>query len=381
MMRPKILEPLNTNNGTGDWLRYDPVYVKIRDAKREENDGLSRENWEGEIKNANWQEVESLTLEILENKSKDLQLLCWLIEARLHLYGIDVFAEDTSLLLNFIKTFWENCHPSKEADSNQEFRTHILEAFLRSATQIIIVEPFKELSPILDFPINLALCYENDTLERMSKKGGEATSLYQKALGNGLVTMGRIRNAFSEVQKEMGDTKKGTLEACIKNLKGISEIIDTETKNNAPDFSKLTNHLQEMVGLYSLCKKLPAQEKQEDAKEENNPLATPEINTNKENSPEKEGIHNRAEVYQAVRQLGDFLLTLEPHSPSPALLKLVGEWENKTLSQILKELQSIQPEIRSLLELLARAAQQEKQPNSSAPSSTDTSALSNMIPG
>ncbi|MCE2716419.1 MAG: type VI secretion system protein TssA [Pseudomonadota bacterium] len=374
----KLLEPIATNNKAGDWLRYDPLYVKIRDARREENDGLSRESWEGEIKSANWQEVESLTLDLLENKTKDLQLFCWLIEARLHLYGFDIFAEDISLLLKFIKAFWEDCHPSKKEDPNQEFRAHILESFLRSTTQTIISEPFKELASILDLPINLALCYENDTLERLSKKGGDANNAYQKALANGLITIGRIRNAFSEVQKEKGEAKKATLEASIKNLNEISQIIDTEAKENAPDFSKLTNHLQEMVGLYSLSKKSTPQS---DKKTEDTITTLSEIIlTDNESPPEEKEINTRSEVYQTIRQLGKFLLTIEPHSPTPALLKLIGEWENKTLSQILKELQSIQPETRSLLELLARATQQEKQPTITA-ATPDTNALSNMIPG
>lgn len=103
---PKILEPLSKNNGSGEWLRYDPIYTKIRNAKREDNDGMSREIWEGEIKQANWQEVENLTLKALESQSKDLQLICWLIEARLHLYGIDTLPENIALLLSFLQKFW-----------------------------------------------------------------------------------------------------------------------------------------------------------------------------------------------------------------------------------------------------------------------------------
>ena len=101
-------------------------------------------------------------------------------------------------------------------------------------------------------------------------------------------------------------------------------------------------------------------------------------------APKKQTIDDRAGVYQAIRQLGEFLLTLEPHSPSPALLKLIGGWESKTLSQILAELKATQPETRSLLELLARATHQENPQLIAANTplgSTDTSQLSNLVPG
>ncbi len=377
----QLLSPISANNGVGQWLRYDPIYVKIRDARREENDGMHREAWEGELKRADWQAVEKMAYETTEKQSKDLQLVTWLIEARLHLYGLDVFSQDTEFLLTFIKNFWENCHPQKTEDPNQEFRTHILEAFIRSATETILLEPFAELSPILNQSLNLAKCYENDNLEKMSKQGGSAASSYQKSLADGLVTISRIKNAFSEVDKEKGITKVSQLEACVKNLQTINLFLDQEIGTEGPNFDSLINHLQELKNLYSLCQKVVTKKTTNNPESETPPLKETPQKKQEEADSNKKTINNRAEVYQAIRQLSGFLLTLDPHSPSPALLHLIGGWENKTLPQILAELQSTQPETKSLLELLARATQQEKQTSSATPKSTDISALSNLAQG
>lgn len=381
----KLLTPLSTNNGVGDWLRYDPVYIKIRDARREENDGMHRESWEGELKHANWQEVERLCADTLQTKTKDLQLITWLLEARLHLHGVANFSQDSALLLTFIKIFWKDLHPQKTEDPDQEFRTNILESFLRSAGEIILLEPLKELSPIFSQPPNLAKCYEADNLEKTAKRGGAAADTYQKSLTNGLITIDRIRNALSEVTKEKGTAKVSLLDACIQNLKNIDIFVNEEIGNEGPRFDGLINHLEELRGLYSLCKKVP------DEKINNETISSTTLalldeektESNKEDDPKKQTIDDRAGVYQAIRQLGEFLLTLEPHSPSPALLKLIGGWENKTLSQILAELKATQPETRSLLELLARATQQNHQPiAANTPlGSADISQLSNLVPG
>jgi type VI secretion system protein ImpA len=381
-----LLAPISTNNGVGEWLRYDPIYVKIRDARREENDGMHRENWEGELKHANWQEVERLSTSTLQTKTKDLQLLTWLLEARLHLYGVANFSQDTALLLTFIRTFWKDLHPQKTEDPDQEFRTNILESFIRLASETILLEPLNELSPIFSQPPNLAKCYEADNLEKTAKSGGAAADTYQKSLTNGLITIDRIRNALSEVNKEKGEAKVFLLEACIQNLKSIDDFVNEAIGNEGPRFDGLISHLEELKGLYCLCKKVPDEKINNETISSTTLALSDEEKTesNKEGDPKKQTIDDRAGVYQAIRQLGEFLLTLEPHSPSPALLKLIGGWENKTLSQILAELKATQPETRSLLELLARATHQENPQLIAANTSlgsTDISQLSNIVPG
>lgn len=379
-----LLTPLTTNNGVGEWLRYDPVYTKIKDARREEDDGMPREAWEAELKHANWQEVERLCINALQTKTKDLQLLVWLLEARLHSYGLDKFSQDTTMFLEFIKSFWQDLYPQKTEDPLQEFRTHIIEAFLRSAGDIILLEPLTMLSPFFTQPPTLAKCYEADSLEKTAKRGGAAADAYQRALKDGLITMDRIRNALSEVSKEKGIEKVSLLETCIQNIKDIETFISNEIGNEGPRFDEFSNHLTELKGLYSLCQKETAEKTPEEKTPGSGLAASDEQSgTQESDTRSKTTISDRAEVYQAVRQLSEYLLTLEPHSPSPALLGLVGSWESKTLSQILVDLQSAQPEIRSLLELLARATTLEKLhpiPANTPSGSPDISQLSNLVP-
>ena len=382
-----LLTPLGTNNGVGEWLRYDPVYIKIKDARREEDDGMRRESWEGELKHANWQEVERLCTDVLQTRTKDLQLFVWLLEARLHLYDLNTFSQDTTVFLGFIKSFWQDLYPQITEDPSQEFRTHIVEAFLRSAGDIILLQPLNILSPFFSQPPNLAKCYEADNLEKTAKRGGDAAGAYQKALANGLIAMDRIRNALCEVNKEKGLIKISVLETCIQNIKDIDAFINNEVGSEGPSFDELSNHLTELKGLYSLCQK-EAAEKIIGEKASGPGLASSDEKqeTPKESDTGSQTINDRAGVYQAIRQLSEYLITLEPHSPSPALLRLVGSWESKTLSQILVELQSSQPEIRSLLGLLARATNQEQSQFISSPAnapggSTDISQLSNLAPG
>ena len=374
-----LLTPLSTNNGVGEWLRYDPIYGKIRDARREDDDGMHREPWEGELKHANWQEVERLCLDILTTKSKDLQILLWFLEARIHIYGVDDLSNGSDLLLKFIQM--ENTYPQKSDDPTYEFRIHLIEAFLRSACEQILLEPITELAQFFPQPPNIAKCYEADNLEKNSKRGGDAADFFQKAVTRGLITMDRIRNALHEVNQEKGTHKVTLIESIIKNLTAAETFLIQEIGSEAPRFDELISHLKELKGLYKLCQKTTEEKISSEkaqvglANSEKKPEAP-------ENSKDSKVINDRAGVYQALRQLGDFLMTLEPHSPSPALIKLVGEWEHKTLSEIFADLQTSPPDVRALLNLLSKATIVE---NNSAVGTTqpkisnDLSQLSGLI--
>lgn len=392
-----LLTPTDINNGVGEWLRYDPVYVAIKDARREEDDGMPRQSWEPELKRANWPEVERLCLDALSTKTKDLQLAVWLMEARLHVHGIEAFLSDMEIFKNFVINFWQDMYPQKTEDPDQEFRTHILEAFLRTTAEIILLKPINELSIFFNQPPTLAKCYQADNLEKKSKTNTVARDAYNIAIANGLVTMERIRNALTEVEKEKGAAKVLLIGSCVNNLKEIENFTDKEMGVNGPSFDEFINNLDELKGLYKLCQKVPLQKTKEN--KEPKDLATQNDASdgnddnlaNEKNTPGSHAVNDRASVYDAVRKLGDLLITLEPHSPAPALLKLIGAWESKTLSQILVELQSCPPEIRSLLDILARATAQDtaiktlqqpvqQQPQTAPAGSTDTSQLSSLIP-
>ena len=50
------------------------------------------------------------------------------------------------------------------------------------------------------------------------------------------------------------------------------------------------------------------------------------------------GIHSRADAYRLLSQVADYLEQVEPHSPSPYLIKRVASWGEMTLPEILNEL-------------------------------------------
>src|SRR5439155_783138 len=72
-LREDLLQPIPGSNPAGANLRYDPIYDKIKEARREEED-VDQGDWKRTRKVADWPLVIKLSGEALATKSKDLQI-------------------------------------------------------------------------------------------------------------------------------------------------------------------------------------------------------------------------------------------------------------------------------------------------------------------
>ncbi len=93
-----LLNPIEGPNPSGANLRYDPVYDKIKEARREEDQpppGMT----ERDRKVADNPLVIKLTTDLLTKKTKDLQLAAWLTEALLKQKGFGGLKDGLALCL------------------------------------------------------------------------------------------------------------------------------------------------------------------------------------------------------------------------------------------------------------------------------------------
>ena len=86
-LRNDLLNPIPGDNPSGRNLRYDPVFDKVKEARREEDDA-AQGDWKYERKVADWPLVIKIAGETLATKTKDLQLAAWLTEAALKREGV-----------------------------------------------------------------------------------------------------------------------------------------------------------------------------------------------------------------------------------------------------------------------------------------------------
>src|SRR5919112_2765721 len=105
-LRDDILNPIPGENPSGENLRYAPVYEKIKEARRQDDDAPQGE-WQTARKVADFKTVIKLAGEAVATKSKDLQLAAWLTEALLNTEGFGGLNSGLSLIKGLIENFWD----------------------------------------------------------------------------------------------------------------------------------------------------------------------------------------------------------------------------------------------------------------------------------
>src|SRR5690242_4088051 len=125
LLRDELLAPIPGANPGGVALRYDPIYDKIKEARREDED-IPQGEWQTTRKTADWPQVIRLASDALATKSKDLQLAAWLSEAMLRREGFAGFRSGLDLLVGLLEQHWDHLYPEIE-DGDAEMRAAPLE--------------------------------------------------------------------------------------------------------------------------------------------------------------------------------------------------------------------------------------------------------------
>src|SRR5216684_6578689 len=116
-----LLNPIPGENPSGQSLRYDPVYDKIREARRADEElqlseeASKRDVWGAyALKKADFLQVIKLSTEALSKRTKDLQIAAWLTEALLVQERIPGLTQGLELMRGLIENFWDTLYPEIE---------------------------------------------------------------------------------------------------------------------------------------------------------------------------------------------------------------------------------------------------------------------------
>lgn len=127
-LRDDILAPIPGDSPSGENLRYDPLYDRIKEARREDDDLPTGELPEGPRKTADHALVVRLAGEAIATRTKDLQLAAWLTEALVHREGFGGLSQGLDVLRGLLTEFWDSLYPEMEDEEEDlELRAAPLE--------------------------------------------------------------------------------------------------------------------------------------------------------------------------------------------------------------------------------------------------------------
>jgi type VI secretion system protein ImpA len=254
-LRPDLLTPIPGDAPGGVDLRYDPVYDKIKEARREDDD-LPQGEWVRTRKTADWAQVEKLTGEAIAIRSKDLQLAAWYTEALLRREGAAGLHAGLGLCADLLDTFWDGCFPEID-DGDVELRAAPLE-WLGSAKFATIVK--------LVLPLNRAghslQAYQDG--RRLGPEEAVANDSTKAAARQREIDAGKVPP--EEFDARVAETPKAWYKALAAALAGITDALDRLDTigrarfgdDAAPGYNALRDQLAEVapVAAQLLAKKL-----------------------------------------------------------------------------------------------------------------------------
>jgi type VI secretion system protein ImpA len=332
-LRDDLLNPIPGENPSGASLRYAPVFDKIKEARREDDDAPQGE-WQHERKTADYPLVIKLAGEALATKSKDLQVAAWLTEAMLRKEGFQGLKAGLELLKGLIENFWDTLYPELD-DGDAEMRAAPLEWLgTRMEPALRSVPLTRAGANWFKFKESRAVGYEAaaDTDAKVEARNA--------AIAEGKMSGEDWDKAVAATPKEFYGGMEETLDGILEVLESLGILGEEKFGDVAPSFGPMRTTLEEIRHtVHGLLQKKREVEPDEGAEA---PAGTEEGPTSAEEAqaappappgkPKARGGPIAAEpvdqddAFQRVTAVAAYLRRNDPSSPLPYLLLRGLRW-------------------------------------------------------
>ena len=353
----RILAPISKDRPAGEFLIYKGAYDDIREARREDNVNLDQGIWQAELKKPDWEKVEAICLNSLMFQSKDLQIAAWLLESWISLYGFEGVKFGLELMFRLSQDFWEEIFPFDDKDIE---------------TRVV---PFDWIDEKLYAKLKLISIYENETDKKVEYNyiDWELASRNENGLRMGASTdQEKDDSDFHTHASYLDDCKRPDhgffhekqtfLEDSLINLNVLEQFLDEKCGKNSPSLRHFRDSLQSILRLVENIIKHRGEEKSLTVLSQNKIKGL-----NMEDCPEEkigsssrqvvmgagpENISSREDAYRVLQEVTQYLEAIEPHSPTPYLLRRAVAWGGVSFAQLLDELVRDPSDVRIIYEFL-----------------------------
>lgn len=340
---PALLKPISEEAPSGPSISGDLLYDQIKEARREDDPALSQGVWRTELKQADWKQVAQLAVAGLSGQSKDLRLAVWLTEAWLELHGPMGAEQGLRLIESLCNRFWDTLHPPM--DDGELARRLAPLRFLGDKVsmrlkRIPLTRP-KTQEPVI-------YTWADRELATMRERTG------QRVEGDDEVTTSRFESCVMLTPSTFYSTLSDELETLWAAVGDLEKVVDRrcgQPQAVMRNFRNILHDIREFVAR-TLDQKIEEEPGDPEAgAEEDTPGAA--VETVIQGPGVRWGpIRNRAEAYQRLQEASDYLMRVEPHSPTPHLVRRAVSWGNMSFTELVMELVQDKNDLRAIYNLL-----------------------------
>jgi type VI secretion system protein ImpA len=333
----RLLAPISAEQPTGVDLRTDSSptsdYYAIRDARKGASDIERRLDKGDEVPEPpDWRLVVERATKVLEEKSKDLELAAYLIEALVRTKGFPGLRDGFRLARELVERFWEGLYPASHDGEVQDRFSHILYLNGLDGPGALIV-------PVRKIAMTERTSQGVFNMAHQQQARGLASladaKLRTKRIEEGAITLEMIQKAVTETPAKFYAELVEDIAQASEQFRGFCTAL-SERSGFDPPSSELLGALESYLDtVKDLARdKLPKAPAPADMKKEGSGQPAQAS----EPAVPPGAIKSRDEALDRLRKVADYFRENEPQSVIPYALEQVVNWGKMSLPELLLEL-------------------------------------------
>lgn len=363
-----LLEPLSPQAPCGPALRYDPVFTEIRLLREEDDPSLPMGQWERPLKRADWPRIESKCAEMLAMRSKHLQIAVWLVESWMRQRGFAGLLQGMRLLDALLHRYWLPLHPViDQDDGGADARLAPLEWLNESLSSSVRLH-----AAMLTLELNKATAVTLAQWERMTAQ--EMAAPEKPARAGPVAAAPELTRAdvaaAAQLTQDALEATGAAVSQCLAHLHSIIGFLHAQLEEEPPNLGKLESTLEAVLRVLAQLAPAPAiggaafdeaidgDQAGTVAQPGAAGMAVPEsgadaaVRSAPAAAVEAARWGNRREAYVTLEALADYLSEVEPHSPTPFLIRRAVRWGRMSLPEVIVEIMQEDGNLGGLLNVL-----------------------------
>ncbi|MFH7766983.1 type VI secretion system protein TssA [Acinetobacter sp. BSP-28] len=351
-----LLKAISAEAPCGSDCSFSNEFHAIKKAKTQDDPLLDQGDWIVEPKQADWGFVSAKSTELLTEKTKDIRLYSWLIEAWSHLYGFEGIAQGLELTQRSLSDFWMLLHPEIE-DDDWDQRLGLLQGLINQLPMLIKNIPVVNAAPFYSLnaaPFYSLMDYEG-LLHQQNLRLKQPEDQANVQSGSSLE---QFEQVLSQTPQSFQYQNYQEFFAILQQWEILKEVLDGLLGLDAPSFAAIDSQLESIQNSLKKIYKTDTFGLETVTTNQTKPvsgitnsstiihpatnlISTSTIMHSPSFQPQTQNhLANREQAIRVLQEIAQYFQTNEPHSPVSYMLQKTIKWSqlplHEWLSQVIK---------------------------------------------
>jgi type VI secretion system protein ImpA len=317
----KLLVPLSADQPCGEDLAFSPEFDAINRARQADDPSIEQGAWVTTLKEADWKFVSKRCIELMESRSKDLQLAVWLAEAAAKTERLGGLADSLRLLSALCERYWEHVHPLPDEDGHERRIGNLAWIAARIA-------PLVKEVPLLD---------------------GVTMMAWEAARARGPEAVTELEAMRAKAPPSARKAQAEAAEDCLSALAELERVVDEHLGADGPSFGAARAALRDFADMAMP----PSAQPGSVVAVQGAAAAMPVVVAAGAPIRAPDGpLQSREQALAQLRSVAEFFRRTEPHSPVAYLAEKAARWGEQPLHAWLRSVIKDDASLDRLEELL-----------------------------